>query len=262
MSYDLVERPNHRGRVIMITGAGGSLGVVASKALAAAGAQLILLDKSVTKLEQLSDEIVSAGDLMPALYPLDFTDATEADYLTLASIVEAQFGVLHGLLHSAAELGQLQPLTDVSATAWQTLFLVNLTAPFLLTKALLPALNQAERASVIFTTDSSARANKPYWGAYGVAKNAMESLAHIWAEELESAGRIRVNIFAPGPTRSAIRRKSHPGEMIDSLPLPETLADHYIRLLHPDCDATTGTVAETASVSPLNVNRDLHHVRP
>jgi NAD(P)-dependent dehydrogenase (short-subunit alcohol dehydrogenase family) len=148
------------------------------------------------------------------------------------------------LLHSAADLGTLQPLADINGNAWQTSLLVNLTAPFLLTKALLPLLNQAEHSSIVFTTDSSARGNKAYWGAYGLAKNAIENLAHIWAAELESVGKVRIHIFSPGPTRSAIRRRSHPGELLDNLPVPDILAERYVHLLHPEFDAPNGALVE------------------
>ena len=150
---DSTNLPDHSGRTLLITGACGSLGSVASKALAAAGAQLILLDKNVSQLERLSDEITDAGHSMPALYPLDLLTAVEADYQTLANLIDENFGCLHGLLHSAADLGALQPLSDISAAAWQASLLINLTAPFLLTKALLPLLLQSEGACVVFTTD-------------------------------------------------------------------------------------------------------------
>jgi len=244
------------GRIVLVTGAGGVLGGVAGKAMAAAGAQLILLDKSVPRLEQVSDEIVVGGGLNPALYPLDFKSATEADYETLADIVGQQFGQLHGLLHSAAELGTLGPLPDVSASSWQELLLVNLTAPFLLTRALLPLLSRGpERSAVVFTTDSSARSSAAYWGAYGVAKYALEGLARMWAEELDGAGRVRINLLAPGPIRSTIRRLSHPAESAARLPLPETLASHYLALLHPSCAIASGAVVEVHRPSPDPASR-------
>jgi NAD(P)-dependent dehydrogenase (short-subunit alcohol dehydrogenase family) len=240
-----VPAPDLQGRVILITGAAGSLGGLAAKTLAEAGAQLILLDKAVPALERLSDRIAAAGGPMPALYPLDFCAAAEADYQTLADSVDQHFGVLHGLLHSAADLGNPCPLHDVGALAWQTLLLVNLTAPFLLTRALMPLLSRApDRASVVFTTDSSARRGGAYWGAYGVAKQALEGLAHMWSEELEAAGRIRIHLLAPGPVRSTLRRRSHPAEPADSLPSPETLAPHYLQLFHPDCPLASGSVVE------------------
>lgn len=234
-----------RSRVILITGAAGTLGSAAATALAKAGAQLILLDRSVPALERLSDQIVAAGGPLPALYPLDFCAATDADYQTLADLVQENFGALHGLLHCAADLGNPGPLHDLGATAWQTLLLVNLTAPFLLTRSLLPLLAHApDRSAVVFTGDSSARHGNAYWGAYGVAKYALEGLVRMWSEELQAADRVRVHLVVPGPVRSALRRRSHPGETAESLPPPESLIPHYLHLLHPDCAQASGTVVE------------------
>jgi len=234
------------GRTLLITGAGGSLGSVAAKACAAEGARVVLLDKAVARLESLYDEIVAAGSVEPAIYPLDFTGATEMDYRELALTLEKEFGALHGLLHSAAELGVPGPLADVDLASWQRLLHVNLTAAHLLTRALLPLLAKADHAAVVFTTDSSARQNRAYWGAYGIAKIALEALARMLADELASGGKVRVNIFAPGPVRSAIRRKSHPGENPEQSPAPEMLATHYVYLLGPASRGVTGKVIEGA----------------
>lgn len=232
------------GRVILITGAGGSLGSVAAKACAAEGARVVLLDKAVNRLERLFDEIVASGHLRPAIYPMDLAGAQESDYQELAQTLDSEFGALHGLLHSAAELGVLGPLADVDAVTWHRLLHVNLTAAHLLTQALLPLLAEAEEAAVVFTTDSSARQGRAYWGAYGVAKIALEGLARMLADELESAGRIRVNLFSPGPVRSTIRRKSHPGESPEQMPPAETLASRYVHLLGPASRGLTGKLVE------------------
>ncbi|MDD5035759.1 MAG: SDR family oxidoreductase [Methylococcaceae bacterium] len=232
------------GRIILITGAGGSLGSMAAKACAAAGARIVLLDKAVNRLEQVHDDIVAAGHPQPALYPLDLTGATEADYGELAQILTDNFGNLHGLLHSAAELGVLGPLADVNADDWERLLRINLTAAHGLTRAMLPLLMQANDASVVLTGDSSARQGRAYWGAYGVAKIALEGMARMWAEELEGMGRVRVNVLIPGPVNSALRRKSHPGELAAENPPPETLAERYVYLLGPASRGVNGQILE------------------
>lgn len=234
------------GRILLITGAAGSLGSVAAKACAAEGARVVLLDRMVGRMERLYDEIVAAGHLQPAIYPLDLAGATESDYQELAQTLEQEFGVLDGLLHSAAELGIPGPLTDIDLVSWQRLLHVNLTAAFLLTRALLPLLAKANDAAVVFTTDSSARQNRAYWGAYGIAKVAVESLARMLADELASAGRIRVNLFSPGPVRSGIRKRSHPGEHPEQSRPPQTLASRYVYLLGPASHGMTGELIEGA----------------
>ncbi len=66
----------------------------------------------------------------------------------------------------------------------------------------------------------------------------------MWAEELESAGRVRVNVFAPGPVNSPLRRKSHPGELPEENPSTETLAARYVYLLGPASLRVHGQVLE------------------
>ena len=74
---------------------------------------------------------------------------------------------------------------------------VNLTAPFLLTRACLPLLRESADASVLFTSDSVGRKGKAYWGAYGVSKFGIEGMMQILAEELRESSPIRVNSIDP-----------------------------------------------------------------
>jgi NAD(P)-dependent dehydrogenase (short-subunit alcohol dehydrogenase family) len=220
-----------KNRVILITGAGGGLGSVAAKTAAAHGATVILLGKTIAKLEKVYDDIVQAGSPQPAIYPFDLAGAAESDYRELAETLNREFGALHGLMHCAAELGSLSPLTDISGLAWQRLLHVNLTAAFLLTRELLPLLGKSADPAVVFTGDSAARTGKAYWGAYGVAKMAVEGLARILADEQE--GKIRVHVFTPGPMASPLRRKVFPGESPERLASPETHGEQIVRLLGP-----------------------------
>jgi NAD(P)-dependent dehydrogenase (short-subunit alcohol dehydrogenase family) len=231
-------------RIILITGAAGSLGRAAAIACARAGAQLILLDKEQQQLEQLYDAIVAAGCLSPALYPLDLLQAGEQDYYDLADAVQNEFGKLHGLLHSAAASGMLSPLDQVDESDWNQLITVNLTAAHLITRVLLPLLARSGDARIVFTTDSSARKGNAYWGAYGIAKIALEGLARTLANEQQGAGKVGVNIFAPGAVQSRIRRRTHPGESAEALPSTASLAPHYLYLLGPSSRGITGQLIE------------------
>jgi NAD(P)-dependent dehydrogenase (short-subunit alcohol dehydrogenase family) len=238
------------GRTILIAGAGGGLGSAATLALAAEGARLVLLDKSVRGLEKAHDEIVAAGYPQPALYPLDMSEASEADYDELARILEETFGGLHGLLHAAADLGILSPLSDVGAADWEKALRVNLTAAHLLTRAMMPLLAQTGDAVAVFVSDSSARRGHAYWGAYGIAKIALEALARQWAEELASAERVRVLTFVPGPVNSPLRRKSHPGELPGENPDPRALAGHFAYLFGPRSRGMNGRLVEGGAPIP------------
>ena len=218
------------GRTVLITGASGTLGSVAAKAAAAAGATVVLMGRNVPRLEQLYDAILAAGGPTPALYPLDLAGASEADYAGLAATVQQELGGLHGLLHGAAELGHLSPLTEFDASHWQRLLHVNLTAPFLLTRAVTPLLLASGGGSVVFLGDSGVGDGKAFWGPYGIAKLGLAGLARMFNAELENRG-VRATLFTPGPMRSAIRLRAYPGENLASLATPDTHAAPLMALL-------------------------------
>jgi NAD(P)-dependent dehydrogenase (short-subunit alcohol dehydrogenase family) len=219
-----------KDRIILVTGASGALGSVAARAAARAGATVVLLGRNIPKLEKLYDEILAAGGPQPAIYPLDLSGAAEKDYLDLAQILAQELGTLHGIFHGAAELGHLQRLADVDGERWVRLLHVNLTAPFLLTRELLPLLAQSGAGAAVFVGDSAVGPGKAYWGAYGVAKRGLEGYAHILAEEAESLG-VAVHFFTPGPIRSPIRLAAYPGEHHETLPAPETHGPAILNLL-------------------------------
>ncbi len=232
---------------ILITGAAGRLGQVASKTCAKSGACVILLDKNLAELEKLYDDILACGSPEPALYPMDLEGATEKDYVDLASTIESEFGVLHGLVHNAAKFAVLGPLDGINLQSWCSVLNVNLNAPFLLTRALLPLLRAADNASVLFTSDSAARIAKAYWGIYAISKIALEAFAKILADEQESAGIVRVNTIIPGPIDSPIRRRAFPAENRQNLAAAESLEKLYIYLLSSASCGKTGQVFEAST---------------
>lgn len=228
-----------KDKVIAITGAGSGIGRAAAIACAKKGATVVLMGKTIAKLEKSYDLIVENNGPEPAIYPIDFNGASEADYQQLGEIFEKEFGRLDGLLHNAAELGTPGPIASCDSAIWAKTFNVNLNAPFILTRTLLPLLDKAENSSIVFVTDSSARNGKAYWGSYGVSKIAAEGLAHTLAEEYESGGKIRVNIVSPGPVQSPLRKRAFPGENPNSLPDTSSLDNLWIYLFSPQSKGIT-----------------------
>ena len=226
--------------VILITGAGGGLGSTAALTLAKHGALIILLDKSIPKLETIYDRIKAAKAPEPVLYPFDLAGANEAEYQELADKIEEKYGSLQGVLHSAVEFSGFTPLALQETKDWGHTLNVNWNAPFLLSRVLLPVLQKSESASIVFTSDSSARSAHAYSGAYGVSKIALEGLAKILAEELESFKKIRVNTLIPGPVASPLRKRAYPAEETSKLPTMDSLAPVYLYLFGPQSIGVTG----------------------
>ncbi len=242
-----------RGRVILITGAGGGIGRAVALAGARHGAQAVLHDRSVKPLEKIYDDIVAGGGPQPAMLPLDLLQATPDACAALAQTVEREFGRLDGLVHCAAELGALAPLELYEPTTWLRVLQVNLTAAWLVTRACLPLLKQSPDASIVFTGADVGRQGRAYWGAYGVAAFGLEGLMQVFAQELAAWPSLRVNSIDPGPVRTALRAKAYPGEDPKIHPLPEDIVASYLYLLGTDSRGLTGRTwrAQRGNKSPV-----------
>jgi NAD(P)-dependent dehydrogenase (short-subunit alcohol dehydrogenase family) len=227
---ELVQSPLD-GRVVLITGATGGVGRALSLACARAGATVVLHARVVRKLEALYDEILAEKLPEPVILPLDLARAEAADFANVGSALEAQFGRLDALVHTAAMLGSLGPLEHQSFEMWVALLRVNVAAPMGLTRIVTPLLNRAPDASVVFTLDSRGQEPRAYWGGYAVTKAGIAALARELADEWEHRMNVRVNALVPGPIRSPLRGQTHPGEDAARLPDPEMLVPLYLHLI-------------------------------
>ena len=228
------------GRVILITGAGDGIGRAVACSCAAHGATVVLLGRTIAKLEAVYDTIDTAGHPQPAIYPMNLEGATPKDYVDLATTLEREFGRLDGLVHNAAILGGLAPLAHQDVELWFKVMQVNLNAPFLLTRACLGLLMQAPDASVVFSADQVGRKGRAYWGAYGVSKFGIEGMSQILAQEMETNTHVRVNTLDPGAVRTRMRTLAYPGENALANPEPDSVVPAYLYLLGPDSRGVTG----------------------
>lgn len=227
-------------RAILVTGAGDGIGRAVSKSLAAHGATVILLGKTVKKLESVYDEILAAGSPKPAIYPMDLMGARYKDHEDLVGALDKEYGRLDGLLHNAGILGERAPIEHHEVHVWQQVLQVNLTAPFMLTRACLELLYKSQDASVVFTSSGVGRKARAYWGAYSVSKYGIEALATTLADETEFRKTLRVNSLNPGAVRTEMRRVAFPAEDRDALATPESIVGTYLYLLGPDSRGVTG----------------------
>lgn len=222
------------GKTILVTGAGSGLGRAAALAYARHGATVLLLGRTLEKLEATYDAIEAAGGPEPALMTLDLETANEAEYQEVADIVANNFGKLDGLLHSAGNSAPAVPLQFVTLTNWNKALQVNLTAAFALTRACIPVMQQAPNASLIFTSSRAGRETRAYWGAYAIAKHGVEALMEMFHHELATTSRIRVNSLNPGPCATALRKAIFPAEDPATLPQPDDLMPLYLYLMGDD----------------------------
>ena len=237
------------GRVILVTGSGDGIGRAVAKAYASFGATIVLLDKTIDKLEKVYDEITEAGYPEPAIYPLDMAGATVHDYLEMSRILKEQLNGLDGLVLNAAWMPGFVPFEQYDLEMWQKTMTVNLTANYLITQACLPLLLESNVGSIIHSAHEVTRA---YSGAFGIAKAGMVAMMDIVGDEYDNPDRfIRVNSIDSGPLRTEMRRSSYPGENRDTLAAPESVLGPYLYFMCDDAGKVTG---EKVSLGKLDAD--------
>ncbi|GAA0702784.1 YciK family oxidoreductase [Marinobacterium maritimum] len=229
-----------KDRIILVTGAGEGIGRAAAKHYAAHGATVVLLGRTLEKLESLYDEIENAGHPQPAIVPMNLDSATEHDYIELSNQLYDEFGHLDGILHNAGLLGMRTSIENYDPITWEQVMRVNVHAPFLMTQALLPLLQRSGDASIVFTSSGVGRKGRAYWGAYAVSKFATEGMMQVLADELENSPNIRINAINPGATRTQMRAYAYPAEPPENNPTPDEIMPLYLYLMGADSRQVNG----------------------
>jgi len=219
-----------KDKVILVTGANRGFGLAITMDLSKAGATVIMLGRDLGSLEHAYDAVVDAGYNEPILYPFDLEGASPENYQELQDNVLDKFEKLDGLIHNAAILGAQMPIEQYDIKLWYSTLQINLSAPFMLTQFLIPALSKSEDARILFLSSSVGREAKAYWGAYSVSKFGIEGFAKTLSEELEKTN-ISVNTINPGKLRTEMRRTAYPAEDSSTVPMPEEKSAAIVYLL-------------------------------
>ena len=224
------------GKLALVTGASRGIGAATAKALAAAGAHVILTARTAAALEEVEDRIHDAGG-SATIAPMDLT---EGDHVKkLAEAVAERWGSLDVMILNAAMLGSLSPVEHLEAKELSRVFATNVLANQALIAAFDPLLRRAERADVVGITSSVGSEPRAFWGGYGASKAAFESLLGAYADETAHAGKLRVQIVDPGATATRMRQLAFPGEEPAELKGPEVVAAAILDRLTGD--AKTGS---------------------
>lgn len=231
------QAPNQllKNKVILVTGAGDGIGKAAAITYAKYGATVILLGRSIKKLEAVYDHIEKQKYPQAAIVPLNLDGAAEHDYVELANTIENEFGHLNGILHNASLLGERTTLASYDPTLFEQVMRVNVTSQLLLNQALLLLMQKAENASIIFTSSGVGRKAKANWGAYAISKFATEAMMQMLSSELASQSpTIRANAINPGATRTSMRANAYPAEDPTTLATPDDIMPLYLYLMGKD----------------------------
>ncbi|MBR7887819.1 YciK family oxidoreductase [Marinomonas sp. A79] len=230
-----------KDKVILVTGAGDGIGKAAAITYAEHGATVVLLGRTQKKLEAVYDYIEKQQYPQAAIVPLNLDGAAEHDYTELANTLKTEFGRLDGILHNASLLGERKPIAAYDPILYEQVMRVNVTSQLMLNQALLPLMQNADQASIVFTSSGVGRQAKANWGAYAVSKFATEAMMQLLASELaELSPSIRANAINPGATQTNMRAKAYPNEDPNTLPTPNEIMPLYLYLMGQDSLSVNG----------------------
>ncbi len=219
-------------RIALVTGASRGIGAALAQHLAEAGCHIVAVARTVGGLEELDDKIKAAGSTA-TLVPLDVKDLD--GIARLAPALNERYGRLDVLVGNAGVLGPLSPLGHVEPKDWDNIFAVNVTANWQLIRTMDPLLKRASAGRAVFITSGLSFMARAYTGPYAASKAALEQLARIYAAECATTN-VRVNLFAPGPTRTRMYMGGWPGVDPETLPPPEQVAKAIVPLCLPSCN--------------------------
>lgn len=216
------------GQVALVTGASRGIGAATAKALAAAGAHVVLVARNAKDLEKIEEEIFEAGG-SATIAPVDLS---EADSIArLATAISGRWKALDILVINAAVLPTLTPVWQIDAREFNQALTLNVLATQALLAGFDGMLRKSQDARVIGVTSSVGATPRAYWGAYGASKAAFDNLLGSYGQEVRNTAAIRVAVVDPGATRTKMRALAYPGEDPQTVKAPEVVADRIVTLL-------------------------------
>lgn len=226
------------GRVALVTGASRGIGASAAKALAAEGAHVILLARTVGGLEEIDDAIQAAGGTA-TLLPFDLAETKKIE--AIGGAITEKFKKLDILIGNAGMLGSLSPVAMSDAKIYEETFRVNFFANYHLIRTLDPLLRGSDAGRAVFVTSGAVQSCKPFWSSYSASKAALEAMVRTYAAEVAHSP-LKVNILDPGVVRTQMRAAAKPSEDPMSIPAPESLNGLFLSLVLPSF-TETGKIA-------------------
>ena len=231
--------------VALITGAARGIGLAVANRFLADGWRVALLDIEAGLLEKSVAALARPDATLAVTCDVSNADAVAAVFAQ----IEHRFGRLDALVNNAG-VAVFAPLMETSETDWNRVLAVNLTGPFLCTKAAVPLMRHHGSGAIVNITSISGLRASTLRSAYGTSKAGLAHLTKQLAVELAELG-IRVNGVAPGPVDTAMAKAVHSAEIRadyhDAIPLnryglEEELAEAVFFLCSDRASYITGQV--------------------
>ena len=182
-----------KDRTVIITGGSEGVGAAAARKFAMAGANLMLVARTKKKLELIADELRDKTQV--EIFAMDVADAEVC--ADLFKKTQYEFGRIDVLVNNAGYHAR-GPVEQIAADDLGKTIDVNLRAPIILTRLVLPYLNEAGGGAIINVGSLAGRTHVPNSAAYSASKSGLRAFSYALAEELHGSG-IKIGIVSPGP---------------------------------------------------------------
>ncbi|MDQ6981726.1 MAG: SDR family NAD(P)-dependent oxidoreductase [Mariprofundus sp.] len=236
-----------KDRIILVTGASDGIGQQVAAALGEAGANVIALARNEDGLQQTLERIESLGGRCLCI-PFDLMDFDDYGKLFLA--LKDQVPHLDGLVHCAGSIDRCTPMQYIKSDVFRNTLDINLTAPNMLTRIMLPLLKRARAASIIFTSCDMVEEDQANWHAYGLAKRALAYTASMWQMEQPDAP-FRFNTLNPGRVRTELFKRAFGGMHPKEVPPASSVIPAYLYMLS---DASKELRGQSVHARDLNLD--------
>lgn len=190
-------------QVAIITGAGRGIGKVIALAYAHEGADMVLVSRTLSEVEETATQIRAMGRHALAL-KVDVSNKDAVEKMVRLALQE--FGRIDILVNNAGILGPVGPLIENDSDEWMETVKVNLLGVFLCCKAVAPLMIKQRKGKIINLSGGGAASPRPFFSAYAASKTAIVRLTEILAAELKEFN-VQVNAIAPGAVNTSIHNQ-------------------------------------------------------
>ena len=214
-------------KISLVTGASEGIGAAIAIELAKTDLHVIITDKNLTSLTNTENTIISNGGTCTVV-ELNMKDFLGIDRLGFE--IFKRWGKLDILVANAAILGTLSPLHHQSNEEFLDVLNINLISNHRLIRSVDSLLKKGMTSKAIFLTSSVSFNPKPFWGAYSISKAALNHMTKLWAQE-NTHNNLSICTIEPGETNTRLRKHANPGENIENLQDPVTVAKSIVKFI-------------------------------
>jgi 3-oxoacyl-[acyl-carrier protein] reductase len=224
------------GSVAIVTGAAGGIGQAACRALAGAGAAVVVVDRNAAGVEATTSALAACGGAATLDVVADVRSPEAMATMTQRTleafgridVLVAAAGVLHGRGRGP------RPLAQVTTEEWDEVLGVNLRGTFLSNRAVLPTMVRQRRGQIVNISSTSGRRARAFDSVYCASKFAVIGLSESVAEEVRPFG-VRVHVLLPDAVRTPLWAQNGPVPCPANALDPARVADFIVALLQlPD----------------------------